>query len=97
MTEQNEQKTEDQAKDIPTIQKVIAIIWPSFLVAGVSTGLMFAYIDPTQFLFGTQYAQISRLGIYTITFFLFWLIGAASSILTCYFRKYCHDCETDQD
>ena len=57
------------------------ILWPSFLAAGVGTGLAFAFIDPLDVaIFG--YPQLSRLTFYTASFFAIWGLGALSSGLT---------------
>lgn len=74
---------------IPTIQKVVAILWPSFITAGVATVLFFAAFDPNLLLADTRFYGVSRLGAYTIGFFLFWLLTAVSCLLTCYFQKPC--------
>lgn len=71
-------------KNIPIIQQVIAILWPSFLVAGTATVVFFTAFDPQDLLL-----EISRLGAYTVGFFLFWLFAGASSLLTCYFQRPC--------
>ena len=72
-------------KKIPRIQKCIAVLWPSFLTAIVATGLFFSAFDPDDlFPFG-QDTEVSRLGIYSIGFLLFWLITAVSGIGTLYF------------
>ena len=72
-------------KKIPRIQKCIAVLWPSFLIAIVATGLFFSAFDPDDlFPFG-QDTEVSRLGIYSIGFLLFWLITAVSGIGTLYF------------
>jgi len=73
----------------PKIQRVIAILWPSFLTAGLATILFFAAFDPWHLLMDTQFADLSRLGAYTIGFFLFWLLTSSSCILTCYFQRPC--------
>ena len=75
--------------ELPRVQKVIAILWPSFLTAGVATILFFTAFDPTEFLITTRFAEASRLGAYTIGFFLFWLLTAGSCLLTCYFQRPC--------
>jgi len=75
--------------ELPNIQKVIAILWPSFLTSGVATILFFTAFDPTEFLITTRFADISRLGAYTIGFFLFWILTASSCLLTCYFQRPC--------
>ncbi|NOZ11410.1 MAG: hypothetical protein GXP09_10270 [Gammaproteobacteria bacterium] len=74
---------------IPTIQKVIAILWPSFLMAGLATIIFFTVFDPHLLLQHTRFANISRLGAYTTGFFLFWTLTLSSCILTCYFQKPC--------
>lgn len=76
---------------VPRIQKIIAVLWPSFLTAGVATILFFTAFDPREFLLTTRYAEVSRLGAYTVGFFLFWLLTAGSCLLTCYFQKPCKD------
>ena len=72
-------------KQVPPTQKCIAVLWPSFMVAIVATGLFFSAFDPDDlFPFGEQ-AEISRLGVYSIGFLLFWLLSAISGIGTLYF------------
>ncbi len=71
---------------IPLIQRVIAILWPSFLTAGIATVLLTTAFDPTEILFDHD---ISRLGGYSICFFSFWLFGAVTAAATCYFLKPC--------
>jgi hypothetical protein len=70
---------------VPKQQKCIAILWPSFMVAVVATGLFFSAFDPDDlYPFGEQ-TEVSRLGIYSIGFLLFWLVSALSGIGTLYF------------
>jgi hypothetical protein len=72
-------------KQVPQLQKCIAVLWPSFLVAVVATGLFFSAFDPADlYPFGEQ-TDISRLGIYTIGFLVFWLVSAISGMGTLYF------------
>ncbi len=71
---------------IPLIQRVVAILWPSFITAGIATVLFTTAFDPA--IIFIEY-DISRLGIYTICFFLFWSLGATTAAATCYFLKPC--------
>jgi hypothetical protein len=72
-------------KQVPRTQKCIAVLWPSFMVAIVATGLFFSAFDPDDlFPFGEQ-TEVSRLGVYSIGFLLFWLVSAISGIGTLYF------------
>ncbi len=76
-------------QETPLIQRVVAILWPSFLVGGAATALFFTAFDPVHLFEGTALAGISRLGGYTLGFFAFWLLGLLSSGLTCYFQQPC--------
>ena len=75
--------------DTPMIQKIIAVLWPSFLTAGLATILFFVAFDPQLIVSVSGYGEISRLGGYTIGFFLFWILTASSCALTCYFQRPC--------
>ncbi len=75
--------------EIPLIQRFIAILWPSFLTSGVATVLFFTTFDPQHLLMYTDFAEMSRLGAYTVGFFLFWLLTTVTSALTCYFQRPC--------
>ena len=85
MSEQNN----NNEKEIPTIQKVIAVLWPSFLTAGVATILFFAYFDPQLLMQVSGYGEITRMAGYTIGFFLFWLLTSITCVMTCYFQRPC--------
>ncbi|WP_137896026.1 hypothetical protein [Ramlibacter sp. 2FC] len=58
------------------------IAWPAFLVAGVLEMLVFAMVDPEDLHWFGQPLALSRLGVYTLAFFVFWLMTMASSALT---------------
>ena len=63
------------------------ILWPAFLVAAVADGVVFSMFDPRDMhVFGAP-VELSRIGVYTIGFFLFWAFGAASSALTCLLQQ----------
>lgn len=68
-------------------QKLIYILWPSFLVAGVADALFFTAFDPADLhLFVDRFA-ISGTSAYTIGFFAFWVLGASASALTCFLQR----------
>ncbi len=73
---------------IPKIQWIISVLWPGFLVAGAATIVTFTVIDPRQ-ISECGGPDISRTGWYSVGFFLFWLMTALSSLLTCYFQQPC--------
>ncbi len=85
-----QQATRDPDLQIPTVQRIVSVLWPSFLTAGVATVLFFTAFDPQSLAACTWgNIDISRLGGYSIGFFLFWILTSASSALTCYFRRPC--------
>ena len=64
------------------LQKMMWIAWPAFLVAGMLEALVFACVDPHDLQwFGHPWA-LSRQGVYTVAFFVFWLLVMVSSALT---------------
>lgn len=61
-----------------------AVLWPSFVMAGVLEALVFALVDP-QALGGNaafQGLELSRQGVYTLAFFVFWAVIAAAGAMT---------------
>jgi hypothetical protein len=69
------------------MNKLYYILWPSFLVAGIAEVIFFTVIDPKDlFLFG-QPVHFSSLATYSIGFFAFWAVCAASSFATCFFQR----------
>jgi len=55
-------------------------------MAGIATVLFTTAFDPAVIFIDYD---ISRLGMYTICFFLFWSFGAITAAATCYFLKPC--------
>ncbi len=89
MLQDNENRNKKNNIETPVIQKVIAVLWPSFLTSGVATILFFAYFDPQLLMQISGYGYVSRMGGYTVGFFLFWLLTSSTCILTCYFQRPC--------
>lgn len=69
---------------IPVSQQVIALLWPSFVIAIVASGVFFSAFDPRDLVPFNLDIDLSPLAAYTIGFFLFWLIGLLSSLGTLY-------------
>ena len=55
------------------------IMWPSFLAACLLEALVFALVDPGEIHWFGQMPQPSRQSVYSVAFFLFWLIAMACS------------------
>ena len=64
------------------IQRMMWIAWPAFLVAGLLEVLVFAMVDPSDLHWFGQPVTLSRQGVYTLAFFVFWGITMLSSALT---------------
>ncbi len=63
-------------------QRVMWILWPSFLLAGVLEMLVFSLVDPHDLHWPAMLQDLSRQAVYTLGFFAFWAATAASSALT---------------
>src|SRR5664279_3681673 len=63
-------------------QRIIWIVWPAFLMAGVLEVLVFAMVDPQDLQWFGHPVSFSREGIYSMAFFVFWVIAMISSGLT---------------
>ena len=75
----------DKGSRIPRAQRIITVMWLSFLMAGMATGIFFSSIDPLELKYCVSFPEVSRTGAYTIGFFLFWLLTATSSLLAVFF------------
>ena len=68
-------------------QRIIWILWPSFIVGGIAEAVFFTLFDPSDLaIFGGAHG-LSRIAVYSLGFFLFWLFAAASSALTCFLQR----------
>jgi len=75
--------------ETPRVQQVIAVLWPGFLVATAATVVFFTAFDPHDLFACRGGPEVSRMGAYTVGFFLFWMLTSLSSLLTCYFQRPC--------
>lgn len=63
--------------------RVLCVLWPSFLMAGVLEMLVFAVVDPASLhWFGTQAVDWPDGMVYSVTFLIFWLGISTASALT---------------
>ena len=64
-------------------RRAMAILWPSFLMAGVLETLVFALVDPAGLHgFGGAQVELSDPAVYTLAFFVFWGVIATAGVLT---------------
>lgn len=69
------------------MQKVIWVLWPSFIVGGVAEALFFTLFDPAELYILGEQLELGRTAVYSIGFFLFWMFAAASSAFTCFLQR----------
>ena len=67
----------------PPVQRLAAVMWPAFLMAGVLEMLVFSMVDPgdLHWLGGTA-VEADHKAVYTVAFFVFWGVTALGSALT---------------
>jgi hypothetical protein len=63
-------------------KRLMWVVWPAFLVAGLLEVVVFAMIDPADIHWFGQPLDLSPQAIYTIAFFVFWVASIVSSALT---------------
>lgn len=63
-------------------KRLMWIVWPAFLVAGLTEMLVFAMVDPQDLHWFGHPLAMSREAVYTLAFFAFWILALVSSALT---------------
>lgn len=63
-------------------QRMMWIVWPAFLLACVLEALVFMMVDPRDLHWFGQPIGLSPQGVYSVAFFVFWIIAMLSSALT---------------
>lgn len=67
-------------------QRLMWIAWPAFLAACLLELVVFAFVDPLDLQWYGQPLAWPRQGIYTASFFVFWVISLAACALTTLLR-----------
>lgn len=62
--------------------RLVTVLWPAFLAAGVMEMLVFAFVAPSELHWGKAFIDMPPAGIYTLAFFAFWGVTSLSSWLT---------------
>jgi hypothetical protein len=87
-TPQSEKKNANDYPLHPPVQRIGAILWPSFFAAAVATAVFFAFVDPILLRNMTfPSLPITRVMGYSIGFFVFWLATVSSSLFTWYLLR----------
>ena len=75
----------EEMKSISPTRQLISVLWPSFAMAIVASGVFFSAFDPRDLIPYNLDIDISPVAAYSIGFFLFWLLCSLSSWGTLYF------------
>ena len=70
---------------MPRSQQAISVLWPSFIIAIIASGVFFSAFNPRDLVPFNLDIDISPLTAYSVGFFLFWLLAFLSSFGTLYF------------
>jgi hypothetical protein len=62
--------------------RMMRVLWPAFLAACVLELLVFAVVDPSELVRSGPPLPITRQGVYTLSFFVFWAIAGISNAIT---------------
>lgn len=64
-------------------QRVLMILWPAFVMAGVLEMMVFAVVDPGSLTwFGAAPIEGSPSTVYSVTFLIFWAVIATAAGMT---------------
>jgi hypothetical protein len=82
--------TDADRGQLPVVQQIVSVMWPSFIVASIATIVFFTVFDPVALGSLAGVPDLTPTGGYTIGFFCFWLLTSSSCAMTCYFRRPTH-------
>ena len=68
----------------PWIRCLMQVLWPAFVGAGVTVGLLFSLIDPLQISWVQLHLDESREDSYTLAFLVFWVLYTLACSMTWY-------------
>jgi hypothetical protein len=69
------------------MNRFMATVWPAFLAACVLELLVFAVVDPLELHWSGHALGWSRQTVYTVSFFVFWLVIAGACALATLLRR----------
>ena len=68
---------------LPFATRALMILWPAFVMAGVLEMMVFAAVDPDSLhWFGGEALGWTRNAVYSVTFFIFWMVVSTSAAIT---------------
>jgi hypothetical protein len=67
--------------------KLIWLLWPSFLVAGIGNAVFFTVFDPEHLAAFGEPVHVSRIAVHSIGFFAFWAMTITSNALVAFLQR----------
>jgi len=61
---------------------IMGLAWPAFIAACLLELLVFAMVDPNDVNWAGQPVALSRMGVYSAAFFVFWAVSGVGCALT---------------
>lgn len=81
-----------EKEEVPLVQRIIAVLWPSFLAAGASMIVLFLIFSPDELVPELRAAGASNMAVYSVTFGFLWVTTLVACALSCYFMRPCSRC-----
>jgi len=81
-----------EKEEVPLVQKIVAVLWPSFLAAGASMIVLFLIFSPDELVPELRAAGVSNMAVYSVTFVFLWATTLIACALSCYFLRPCSRC-----
>ncbi len=67
------------AEPLGKVERVLLVLWPAFVMAGILEALVFVVVDPESLTwFGGPPVELSRQAVYTVSFLIFWAVISAA-------------------
>lgn len=68
-------------------ERLMMVVWPSFVMAGVLETLVFVVVDPEALHWlGGAPIELSRQAVYTVAFFIFWGAICLAGLMTAWLQ-----------
>lgn len=68
----------------PLVRCLMQVLWPAFIGAAMTVGLLFSVIDPIQIEWVSVHLDDSRPAAYTLGFLVFWVMFSVTCSITWY-------------
>ena len=84
-------------ENIPRVQRVIGVLWPSFLAATGASIVFFSLFSPEDLADLLGHPEFPAVVGYTVGFFFFWAVTAVACQISRYYCKPCNPPRTRAD